>query len=95
MSLADGEAYNASLMPLCRGDVLPDRSVPVQWMMYDLWEDMRKCDSDLADEILGPVFTFMRAQTSKERLSVQSLGAYLQYRQGDVGQAYIKLPLNQ
>lgn len=87
MSLADGAAYNDSLMPLCRGDILPDRAVPVQWMMYDLWEDMRRCDKELADEILEPVFLFMRAQTSSERLSVRGLGSYLHYRQGDVGQA--------
>ena len=87
MSLEDGEAYNNSLMPFCRGEQQPDRNVPVQWMMYDLWEDMRRCDKALADEVLEPVFLFMRAQTSKERLSVHGLGRYLQYRQGDVGQA--------
>ena len=89
MSLKDGAAYNESLMPLCRGDILPDRTVPVQWMMYDLWEGMRRCDKKLADELLEPVFTFMRAQTSSERLSVRGLGRYLQYRQGDVGQACV------
>lgn len=25
MSFADGKAYNENLMPICRGDVLPDR----------------------------------------------------------------------
>ena len=89
MSLQDGKAYNESLMPFCRGDQLPDRSVPAQWMMYDLWEDMRKCDKTLADEVLEPVFKFMRAQTSRERLTIQGLGRYLQYRQADVGQAYV------
>lgn len=89
MSLADGEKYNNSLMPLMRGDVKPDRNVPVQWMMYDLWEEMRACDKVLADETLEPTFTFMRAQTAKERLTVHGLGRYLQYRQGDVGQAYV------
>ena len=87
MSLQDGEAYNKSLMPLCRGDQQPDRNVPVEWMMYDLWENMRHCDRELANEVLEPVFLFMRAQTSKDRLSVRGLGNYLRYRQGDVGQA--------
>lgn len=89
MSLQDGKAYNESLMPICKGDKLPDRSVPAQWMMYDLWEDMRKCDKTLANEVLEPVFKFMRAQTSHERLNIQGLGRYLQYRQADVGQAYV------
>ena len=89
MSFKDGAAYNESLMPLMRGDVLPDRRVPVQWIMYDLWEDMRRCDHELAVSILEPVFRFMRAQTSSERLSVSGLGRYLDYRQHDVGQAYV------
>ena len=91
MSLADGKAYNDSLKPLCRGDVLPDRAVPVQWIMYDVWEDMRKCDKQLADEVLEPVFLFMRAQTASERLSFQGLGAYLQYRRHDIGQVCVSL----
>jgi aristolochene synthase len=87
MSLEDGKSYNESLMPLCKGETAPDRSIPVEWIMYDLWEDMRACDKQLADELVEPVFMFMRAQTSKERLQVQELGSYLEYRQGDVGQA--------
>lgn len=87
MSLQDGEKYNEILMRLCSGDALPDRSVPVQWIMFDLWESMRACDREMADGVLEPVFTFMRAQTSKARLSIKGLEEYLDYRQGDVGQA--------
>lgn len=89
MSLADSKAYNDSLMPLCRGEVLPDRSIPVQWMMYDLWEDMRKCDKAPAISVEEPVFEFMRAQTAKERLQICGFGNYLDYRQADVGQGYV------
>lgn len=87
MSLEDGKSYNEYLMPYCKGETAPDRSSPVERIMYDLWEDMRSCDKQLADELIEPVFEFMRAQTSKERLQVQGLGPYLAYRQGDVGQA--------
>ncbi|KAI8152894.1 Aristolochene synthase [Colletotrichum sp. SAR 10_70] len=59
------------------GDTQPDRNVPVEWITYDLWNDMRSCDEALAEEILEPVFTFMRAQTDKSRLSIQELGEYL------------------
>ena len=48
MSLKDGEAYNESLKPFCRGDKLPNRTIPVEWMMYDLWEEMRGYDRELA-----------------------------------------------
>lgn len=87
MSFQDGKAYNEKLMPISRGDVLPDRNVPVEYITYDLWESMRACDRKLANEILEPVFTFMRAQTDPRRKDTMELGAYLEYRERDVGKA--------
>ncbi|KAE8342149.1 hypothetical protein BDV24DRAFT_162700 [Aspergillus arachidicola] len=89
MSFEDGSAYNEKLIPIARGDVLPDRTVPVEWIMYDLWESMRAHDKVLADEILEPVFTFMRAQTDKARLTIKEMGPYLVYREKDVGKALL------
>ncbi|EFW98420.1 aristolochene synthase [Grosmannia clavigera kw1407] len=89
MSLEDGRAYNDKLIPIARGDVQPDRSVPVEWIMYDLWEMMRAQDKELADEVLEPTFTFMRAQTDKARLSIRGMGPYLVYREKDVGKALL------
>ncbi|KAL8724116.1 MAG: hypothetical protein Q9166_008128 [cf. Caloplaca sp. 2 TL-2023] len=91
MSLEDGKAYNENLIPISRGDVLPDRTKPAEFILYDLWESMRAHDKELADEILEPVFTFMRAQTDPARTdgSVQELGPYLEYREKDVGKAYV------
>ncbi|KAI1409845.1 Aristolochene synthase in complex with 12,13-Difluorofarnesyl diphosphate [Hypoxylon sp. FL1857] len=89
MSLEDGRAYNERLMPLFRGSVLPDRSIPVEWISYDLWESMRAHDRDMADEIIEPVFTFMRAQTDPTRLTEMGLGQYLEYRERDVGKALL------
>lgn len=60
---------------------------PAEWIFYDLWEDMRACDPDLADEVLEPTFTFMRAQTDSIRLRMSELGRYLEYREKDVGKA--------
>ena len=85
MSFEEGSAYNEKLIPISRGDVLPDRSVPVEYITYDLWESMRQCDRKLADEILEPVFVFMRAQTDRTRVGIKELGPYLQYREKDVG----------
>lgn len=48
---------------------------------------MRQCDKELADEILEPTFTFMRAQTDRARLGMKELGQYLDYRERDVGKA--------
>ncbi|KAI0179446.1 Aristolochene synthase from penicillium Roqueforti [Hypoxylon sp. FL1284] len=86
LSLADGAAYNEHLMPLCKGEAQPNKNIPVEWMMYQIWEEMRQCNRELADQVLEPVFTFMRAQTSSERLHIKDLGPYLRYRQSDVGQ---------
>lgn len=86
MSLDEGKRYNESLMPFCTGKT-PNRAVPEEWMMYDLWEEMRSLDQQLANEVVEPVFLFMRAQTAKERLSMHGLHQYLRYRQADVGQA--------
>lgn len=87
MSFEEGSRYNEHLMPLCRGDVLPNRSIPAENIMHDIWENMRACDATLANDILEPTFLFMKAQTCKLRLSIDGLRHYLNYRQNDVGKA--------
>lgn len=87
MSLEEGSAYNEKLILLSKGDIHPDRTIAVEWITYDLWNDMRACDKTLADGILEPVFTFMRAQTDKSRLDIKELSQYLKYRERDVGKA--------
>ncbi|RYO74186.1 hypothetical protein DL764_010940 [Monosporascus ibericus] len=85
MSLEDGRAYNERLMAMSRGDVSPDRNIPVEYMMWDLWESMRAQDRESADELLEPTFEFMRAQTHPTRLKRMELKEYLEYRVVDVG----------
>lgn len=85
MSFEEGSAYNEKLIPISRGDVLPDRNIPAEYIIYDLWESMRQRDRKLADEILDPVFEFMRAQTDRTRVGIKELGPYLEYREKDVG----------
>ncbi|CAI6332025.1 unnamed protein product [Periconia digitata] len=89
MSFADGEAYNNRLIPISRGDVLPDRTKPEEFILYDLWESMRAHDKELADEVLEPTFVFMRAQTDRARMTISELGHYLDYREKDVGKALL------
>ncbi|KAK3177971.1 hypothetical protein OEA41_000103 [Lepraria neglecta] len=90
LSFEDGSIYNNKLMPIMRGDTMPDRSVPVEWMMFDLWESMRAHDKVMANEVLEPVFVFMRAQTDRTRAESMSLGTYFEYREKDVGKAFEK-----
>lgn len=87
MSLEEGEAYNKRLMDIARGDVLPDRTIAAEYIFYDLWESMRAHDLKMANEVLEPVFVFMRAQTDPTRLKPMNLDEYLQYRERDVGKA--------
>ena len=62
-------------------------SSPVEYILYDLWEEMRVVDEPLANTVLESTFIFMRAQTDKVRLSMTKLGVYLDYREKDVGKA--------
>ncbi|RYP46148.1 hypothetical protein DL768_007623 [Monosporascus sp. mg162] len=89
MSLEDGRAYNEKLMAMSRGDVTPDRNIPVEYIMWDLWESMRAYDRESADEILEPTFEFMRAQTDPTRLKRMELKEYLEYRMVDVGAPFL------
>ncbi|KAI0454854.1 Aristolochene synthase in complex with 12,13 Difluorofarnesyl diphosphate [Xylaria acuta] len=89
MSLEEGRAYNERLMDIARGDILPDRTIPAEYIFYDLWESMRAHDLKMANDILEPVFVFMRAQTDPARLKPMDLEEYLQYREKDVGKALL------
>lgn len=48
---------------------------------------MRAHHRELADEVLEPTFTFMKAPTDHARLTIKELGQYLDYREKDVGKA--------
>ena len=89
MSLDDGILYNDKLMRLARGDELPNPSIPVEYMMYDIWKSMRDHDKELANEVLEPAFVFMRAQVDKQRLKPMDLQTYFEYREQDVGKAWV------
>ncbi|KAI8931174.1 hypothetical protein NX059_011526 [Plenodomus lindquistii] len=89
MSFDEGSKYNEHLMPIAKGVVAPDYSIPVEWMFHEIWDEMREIDRGLADSILEPVFVFMRAQTDKSRTTIDQLGTYLVYREKDVGSALL------
>ncbi|KUI70878.1 Aristolochene synthase [Cytospora mali] len=63
------------------------RSTPAEFVIYDLWENMRNFDLELANEVLELAFVFMRSHADKLRLSIKGLGEYLRYREKDVGKA--------
>lgn len=69
MSLEEGEAYNEKLIPISKGEVLPDRSKPVEYILYDIWQSMREKDHELARATEGPTYLFMRSQVFPKNLS--------------------------
>ncbi|KAF2449305.1 Aristolochene synthase from penicillium Roqueforti [Karstenula rhodostoma CBS 690.94] len=89
MSLEEGKAYNDSLIATSKGEIPVDPSKPAQVILQDIWQGMREHDYELANSVLEPTFTFMRAQTDKERLNMKGLGNYLKYRERDVGKALL------
>ncbi|KAI5920659.1 Aristolochene synthase [Camillea tinctor] len=89
MSLKDAEAYNERLILIARGIQKPDRSIPAEWIMWDLWEDMRAHDAELAYTVEGPCFLFMRAQVDKTRLHTGNLADYFEFREKDIGTALV------
>ncbi|KFA76884.1 hypothetical protein S40288_09299 [Stachybotrys chartarum IBT 40288] len=89
MSLEDAEAYNENLILIARGLKQPDRTIPAEWMMWDLWEDIRGHDEKLARTVEDPCFLFMRAQVDKTRLSPGSLDNYFEFREKDIGTALV------
>ncbi|KAF2638098.1 Aristolochene synthase in complex with 12,13 Difluorofarnesyl diphosphate [Massarina eburnea CBS 473.64] len=86
LSFADGEAYNNRLMDLALRKADHDASIPLEYMWHDIWESMSALDAELAEAVKEPVFVFLRATTDRERGRKPTFGAYLKYREGDVGQ---------
>lgn len=86
MSFDDGRTLNERLLSIMEGSQLPDLAIPAEKISHELWESMRLCDQELADQIIPPMRIFMRSQTDPKRKDNFVLSTYLQYREVDVGQ---------
>ncbi|KAF2020313.1 terpenoid synthase [Aaosphaeria arxii CBS 175.79] len=89
MSQQDGTIFNDKVIDCCRGNTLPDRSVPAQWIMYDLFEEMRAVDKPLADALLQPTIDFLKGQVDAERSKPMGLSEYFVLRNDDVGKYFL------
>ncbi|KAK7181201.1 aristolochene synthase [Paraphaeosphaeria sporulosa] len=89
MSVEDGKAHNAVVIACSRGERLPDRKKPAQWIMYDLFEEFREIDKELADMLLGYTIDFFEAQTDADRSKPKSLKDYFEYRHADLGKGFM------
>ncbi|KAI5923116.1 terpenoid synthase [Camillea tinctor] len=89
MSVAEGAEHNSKVIECARGQLIPDRNAPAQWIMYDLFEDMRAVDRHLADELLEPTIDFLVAQTDSNRMKTMNLEQYFEYRDADLGKGLL------
>lgn len=55
MSLEEGKALFAKLIPLVKGTRLPDRNDALEWLTYDTFASMRECDDGLTDEMVKKI----------------------------------------
>ncbi|KAI0379574.1 terpenoid synthase [Hypomontagnella monticulosa] len=89
MSVVEGVEHNSKVIECARGKLMPDRNIPAQWIMYDLFEDMRAIDKHLADELLEPTIDFLIAQADGNRMKPMSLKEYFEYRDADLGKGLL------
>jgi aristolochene synthase len=85
MSLEDGLAHNTKVIKCARGTLLLDRNVPAQFIMFDIFEGMRKVDIQLVDAVLQPTIDLLLAQVDTTRMRPMNLKEYFVYRIADLG----------
>lgn len=77
--------YRERVMKIALGTANPDRDICLEWMLHDTLQDMRNIDEILANGAAEGFCQLLQAQTSQNRLSVQTLGSYLNFREIDAG----------
>jgi aristolochene synthase len=85
MSLEDGVAHNMKIVECARGTLLPDRNIPVRYIMFDIFEGMRQVDVQLVDAVLQPTIDLLLAQVDGTRMKSMNLKEYFVYRIADLG----------
>lgn len=84
MSLEEGSALIERIISIVNGTLEPDRSVPAEWMMKEVWDNLASIDKVLTDQMKEPAFVFWRSQVAAERLTPKTLKTYLRYREDDI-----------
>jgi aristolochene synthase len=84
MSIAAGSSYIERIISVVTGKSMPNKNVPAEWMMKEIWDEMRVNDRMLADDMIVPAIIFWRSQVTPDRLVTKSLRSYLAYREADI-----------
>ena len=87
MSLEAGSKLVERIISIVRGDTEPDASIPAEWMIREVWDNLTSIDAKLTEEMKEPAYLFWRSQVSAERLKPQTLKSYLRYRESDIASA--------
>lgn len=86
MSLEAGKALYKRLIPIAKGNVLPDRTDAYEWITYDVWASMRAVDEVLTEAALQDAILCVNAQVDPARNSCAGMGSLLKqrYKEGGV-----------
>ncbi|KID79657.1 Aristolochene synthase [Metarhizium brunneum] len=85
LSFSQGRALAEHIAHLCRGQRLPNRAVPMEWISYNLFRDMRELDAERASHVADAVEKSMMVQTSTRRGKDMGFSQFVEYRSVDVG----------
>lgn len=91
MSLEEGSTLVERIISIVKGDIEPNPSVPAEWMMREVWDNLSSIDAELTDDMKEPAYLFWRSQVAAERLKPKTLKSYLHYREADIASAYVSL----
>jgi aristolochene synthase len=89
MDFAQMLSYRERVMNIALGMASPDRDLCLEWMLHDTFQDMRNIDEVQANDVAQGFCQLLQAQTSQERISIQTLGSYLSFREVDAGRPYV------
>lgn len=89
MSLEDGKAFYHCLILLAKGEILPNRENPYEWITYDTFASMRKDDEALTEAVLQDAILCVTAQVDEARNCCTNMGALLKQRYKEGGVRYL------
>ncbi|KAL2006010.1 hypothetical protein VTN00DRAFT_9664 [Thermoascus crustaceus] len=88
MSLEEMTSYGNRLIQIAEGTAEPDNSIPDERVTHETLQLMRATDQKLTDDVAEAFIILVRKQIGAERLRIEHLGPYLEYREEDVGRSF-------
>lgn len=89
MSLKEGATLIERIIGIVKGTITPNKEVPAEYMMKEVWDNLASIDTVLTDQMKEPAIVFWRSQVAAERLAPKTLRTYLRYREDDIASEYV------